>query len=283
MDKYAEVNLRHCQDESRIRFLESLKVKVNNIFDPVRNTAWNNDYAPSYRFDFDHVASEVYELLQYNGNEDLLECIMVFMALCFGKDKTYTSSYLSFIDLIDALRISNQHIIILESREKTMQEQASREESAQHHSESCSQCCPDASAHTVQIAQRRRNQRNAFNHVWQKKGIQIPPRGVTFTRNPDIYRVQISLSKGRRVSHNVPGLENALFLYDVMLHFSESFNRDSLIDVGNYYCLKSLNMVEDEQNYSQKLFEKAQQFSSVMQVLTIEDVERIELRYVTRT
>ena len=81
---------------------------------------------------------------------------------------------------------------------------------------------------------------------------------MTYTRNPDIYRVQISLSRGRRVSHNVPGLENALFLYDILLHLSESFDRNSLVEKGNYSCLKSMSMVEDVQNYFHKLLGKVQ-------------------------
>ena len=114
MDNYVELNLRHSRNERRISFLMLLREKVNNIFNPLRNTVWIDDSTSNYRFDIDHVASEVYELLQRNGHKDLLECIMRFMALCMGGEDTFIMpSYLSFIDLVDTLRISCQHTTVL--------------------------------------------------------------------------------------------------------------------------------------------------------------------------
>ena len=275
MDNYVELNLRHSRNERRISFLMLLREKVNNIFNPLRNTVWIDDSASNYRFDIDHVASEVYELLQRNGHKDLLECIMRFMALCMGGEDTFIMpSYLSFIDLVDTLRISCQHTTVLQLEENKMQESSGNVESALCHLDSASKTS------SLRIIDRNIASKNSLRKTWKRLGFYISPKGVTYTRNPDIYRVQISLSRGRRVSHNVPGLENALFLYDILLHLSESFDRNSLVEKGNYSCLKSMSMVEDVQNYFHKLLGKVhKQFSSDMHILSFEDVRRIDLHH----
>ena len=270
MKKYTEINLRYCLDENRVKSLKLLEKKVDEIFGLICNAPWNDDYALSYRYDFDHVASEVYELLQSGGNYDLLDCILLFMALCVGKDASCAPTYLSFIDLCDALRISNNHINILEMKVKSSVNSSEHEKFLV--SEQVAATADDLRSCSLDehILRRKKSTTNAF---WRKLGLKTSPNGVTCTRNPEIYRVQISLRKGNRFSHNIAGLEDALFLYDILLHLSELFNEALFEEKSNYRHLNALGMVRDKAHYSQKLLEKVrQQFS-----LAEKDVNKIEL------
>ena len=70
----------------------------------------------SYRCDINLVASDVFETVQLDNNSDILKIIRVFIALVFETNPS--SSYVSFMDLSDALITSNEQLKILEDQEK---------------------------------------------------------------------------------------------------------------------------------------------------------------------
>ena len=276
MMKYTEINLRHCKDENRIQLLESLRMKAKDIFEKGCN------YDVIYRYDLSHMASEVFELVQNGEDLELLGCVLLLKTLCLGEETFTMSPSISFADLCGTLNICIQHIDILETKEKYSENSFSDKNSVPKEYDAASKtyderCLRRVSRNrTLQIG---RSSPNRLNSIWRRMGLDIIPKGVTSTRNPEIYRVQIGIRKGRRISHNVMGFKNAMFLYDILYHVSESFNEGLIMEKSNYNCLKSLGYVENEKEYSQKLLSCAHRLYFTTNILSREEVRRVELYY----
>jgi hypothetical protein len=290
MNQYTEVTMRHCASKSRINLLDSLRKKVKSILNNIHDTPWNH-HEDNCRYDTDLIASEVFELLQDSENEELKDCTNHFIALCNGMETFSASSYVSYMDLCNALGASHHHLGFCKAKEDRVAESKAIKDEAwegdlkilnlKRAYKDVFQNPPNSE----EIAKKTRGLKSPMNLMWSQMGFQTCPRGVTATRNPEIYRVQISLRKGQqRASHNVDGLENALFLYDILLILSDSFNQPPSIERGNYKSLTELNMITGVENYSLKFMEKVhyysnEQFKSKVPILSKVDVERIEQRH----
>ena len=259
--RYAEMLLRRNQDSGSLLLLETLRTKANDTLHSMCHVASSFALERSYRCDVNFVASDVFEAVQSDDSGDVLKITRVFIALVV--DKSPSSSYVSFMDLSDALITSNEQLKILEDEEKA--EKADGDDPD-----------PDLSAPIVissllddfresyvtqhsrgGILERPRKvggRASGDDAFWRKMGLKSPPFGVSCTGTPNVYRVQIWLRGGVKVSEFVVGLEEALFLYDCYILLKD-LNHIPSIDTGNYSTLKALGKVADKNDYSQK-FEK---------------------------
>ena len=259
--RYTETLLRRSQDSGNLFLLETLRTKANDMLHSMRHAASSFALERSYRCDISLVASDVFEAVQSDDSGDILKMTRVFIALVVNESPS--SSYVSFMDLSDALITSNEQLKILEDEKKA--EKADGDDpdpdlSAPNVISSLSDDFREsyATQHSRGgILKRPRKvggRASGDDTFWRKVGLKSPPLGVTCAGTPNVYRVQTWLRPGVKVSELVVGLEEALLLYDCYILLTD-LNHIPSIEAGNYSTLKALGKVADKNDYSQK-FEK---------------------------
>ena len=109
---------------------------------------------------------------------------------------------------------------------------------------------------------RRKRKRNSECLI-NVNGVLISPKGVYPTKAGN-YRVLLNTSSsGVKYSKNVPGVVNALWLYEIKILISDSpISIDSQLDKGNYDSLKRISACASHIDYRNQLLTKIEEFSS---------------------
>ena len=114
--RYTETLLRRSQDSGNLLLLETLRTKANDMLHSMRHAASSFALERSYRCDISLVASDVFEAVRSDDSGDILKMTRVFIALVVNESPS--SSYVSFMELSDALITSGERLKILKDKEK---------------------------------------------------------------------------------------------------------------------------------------------------------------------